>query len=190
MNLKYPENTDVNFTMIFGRQLPFARNHIVNEAIKNNSDYLFWIDADMTFQADSLIRLLDRNVDICHALSFRRIKPYYPCLFKWNEKENSYETIDYSKSETDLISVDAAGSACTLIKMDVYKKLKYPYYYYRDNLISSDLTFSENVKKAGHSIYVDRTLKTGHIGDELVVSEEFYLATMSEDAKKEWNENM
>ncbi len=190
MSLQYPNGADVDINIVEGYQIPFARNRIVQHALELNADYVFFIDADMIFPLDTLIRLFNRRVDICHALSFRRTAPYYPCLFKWLEKEQCYESIDYSKNESDMISVDAAGSACTLINTNVFKKLKKPYYYYKSNIFSSDLTFSMDVKKAGYNIFVDKTLKIGHIGEHLVIDENSYFSSLSEDSKKEWNERM
>ena len=190
MKLKYPRDTEVIFHILEQYQIPFARNRIVQLALENKSDYIFFIDADMIFPPDSLIRLLNRNVDIVHALSFRRTTPHYPCIFNWNEKEKCYETIDYSKEDNDLISIDAAGSACTLIKTDVFKKLKVPWYYYKNHTFSSDLTFSSNAKDAGFNIWVDRTLKIGHLGEEIIVTEESYFKELSIDSKKQWNSQM
>lgn len=190
MGLKYPKDSQIKFIILSGHQLPFARNRIVEIAIEWGATHLFWIDADMVFPPNSLIHLFNRKLDIIHALSFRRIRPFYPCAFKWNSKENNFETIDYSEIETDLFEADAAGSACTLINIEVYKKLKKPYYYYKDNLYSSDLTFSINVKKLGYKIWVDRTLTTGHIGEEIVITEDLYLNTLSEDSKNLWNSNI
>ena len=190
MSLRYPPNIDVDINICEGFQLPFARNRIVQNALEMNADYLFWLDADMIFPSDSLQRLFDRKVDICHALSFRRISPHYPCLFAWNSDTNAYETIDYSLNKSDMINVDAAGSACTLINIDVYKKMKTPYYYYESHFFSSDLTFSMNAKKLGYAIYVDRTLKIGHIGEEVVITEDFYLSNLSKHSKEDWNNNM
>ena len=65
-----------------------------------------------------------------------------------------------------------------------------PWYYYRDNIFSSDLTFSWNAKKAGFEIWIDKTLKTGHIGSEIVVTEESYLAELTTQSKEEWNNKM
>ncbi len=189
-SLRYPKNSDITIQLLIGHQLPFARNRGVQKALSDNFDYIFWLDSDMIFPSDSLERLLQRKKDIIHALSFRRTAPHYPCLFEWREDLKSYETIDYSKKSDDLIECDAAGSACTLINTKVYKQLKAPYYYYRDNLFSSDLTFSENARKIGFVIYVDRTLKTGHIGNASVITEKEYLFSLSNESKKEWNANM
>ena len=190
MSLQFPQNVEIDYNLLEGFQIPFARNRIVENALKNNSDYIFYVDADMTFPPDSLVRLFDRKVDICHALSFRRTPPHYPCLFNWHKENKCYETVDYSKGDNDLISVDAAGSACTLINMEVFKKMKKPYYYYKSHLFSSDLTWSMNAKKLGYDIFVDRTLKIGHLGAEIEITEDYYLATLSNESKKEWNKNM
>ena len=190
MSLQFPPNVKIDYNIIEGFQLPFARNRIVENALKNNSDYIFYVDADMTFPPDALVRLFNRQVDICHALSFRRIKPHYPCIFKWKEDTKCYETVDYSKGDSDLISVDAAGSACTLIKMEVFKRMKKPFYYYHENTFSSDLTWSMNAKKLGYDIFIDRTLKIGHLGAEMEITENYYLATLSKESKEEWNRNM
>ena len=187
MSLEYPKNADINFTSVYGYQLPFARNRIVQEALNNNSDYLLFIDADMVFSPDLLLRLLKHDVPFVNALAFRRIKPHYPCIFKWNEKEKCYETVPYFGG---LLEVDATGMPAVLIKMEIFKKMKQPWYYYEDHLFSSDLTFCRNAKKLGYKILIDTDLKIGHIGEEIVVTEEFYLNHLSPESKEEWNRGM
>lgn len=190
MQLRYPLFSDININIVTGHQLPFARNRIVQHALEEKADFIFFIDSDMIFPSDSLIRLYNRKVNVCHALSFRRTKPYYPCIFEWSDKDKCYSTVDYSKSSSDMISVDAAGSACTLINTEVYQKMKQPYYYYQNHLFSSDLTFSMNLKKLGYDIWIDRTLKTGHIGEQLVATEESYLSSLKTESREEWYKNM
>jgi len=187
MSLEYPQNTDVNFTMIYGYQLPFARNKIVEEALKNHSDYLLFIDADMVFPPKLLIKLLSHDVDIVNALAFRRTAPHYPCIFKWDEEKKCYETMAYYSG---LQEVDATGMPAILIKTDVFRNIQKPWYYYRDNLFSSDLTFCENAKKAGYKILIDTDLKIGHLGEEIVVDEQFYLNHLSIEEKEKWNSQM
>jgi len=185
--LEYPPNTDVRFISTLGVQLPFARNYIVSEALKSHSDYLFFIDVDMTFPPDALKRLLEHKLNIVNALAFRRIKPHYPCIFKWNDIEKSYNTMAYYHG---LVSVDATGMSCMLIKMDVFKKMKPPYYYYKDHLFSSDLTWCSNALKLGYKIWVDSSLKIGHIGSNQVIDENYYIAHLSPEAKKKWNNGL
>ena len=146
----------------------------------------------MIFPSDILIRLLKHDLDIVNALAFRRTKPHYPCIFNWNEIEKSYETVSYS---TGLLSVDATGMPAILIKTDVFRKMKEiypqnPWYYYRDNLFSSDLTFCENARKLRYKIMIDTDLKIGHIGEEIVVTEDFYLSHLSLEEKEKHNQGI
>jgi glycosyltransferase involved in cell wall biosynthesis len=187
MSLIYPPNCDVDINVVEGYQLPFARNRIVKHALDTNSDYVFFIDADMVFEPDLLMKLWRYDLPMINALAFRRTSPHYPCIFKWNEKENCYETVTYSKG---LLEVDATGMAAHLIKTEVFKAMKQPWYYYRDNLFSSDLTFCENAKKLGYKIIIDTDTKIGHLGDENVITEDFYLNHLSPEAKEQWNQNM
>ena len=187
MGLTYPEHADVDINIIEGYQLPFARNRIVQNSLEKNVDYLLFIDADMIFPSDLLIRLLKHNIPMVNALAFKRIKPHYPCIFKWNEGDGCYETVPYHGG---LLEVDATGMAAHLIHLDVFKKMKQPWYYYRDDIFSSDLTFCENAKKLGFKIIIDTDLKIGHIGEEIVVTEDFYINSLSPEAKKEWNDGM
>lgn len=187
MSLKYPSNADVDINVVAGYQLPFARNRIVQRALESNSDYVFFIDADMVFPTDLLGKLLNHNVPMVNALAFRRTSPNYPCIFKWNEKEKCYETMTYTSG---LLEVDATGMAAHLIKTEVFKKMKQPWYYYRDNLFSSDLTFCENARKAGYKILIDTDIKIGHLGEETVIDESFYINHLRPEEREKWNANM
>ena len=187
MQLGYPPHAEVDINILEGYQLPFARNRIVQNVIEKNFDYLLFIDADMVFPPDLLLRLLKHDVPIVNALAFRRIRPHYPCIFSWNKKEGSYETAEYS---TGLLEVDATGMPAILIKTEVFKKMKQPWYYYRDHLFSSDLTFCENARKAGYKILIDTDLKIGHIGEEVVITERYYLNHLSLEEKEKWNKGI
>ena len=51
------------------------RNYCVVQAQKNGSDYLFFIDDDMTFEKDCLVRLLAHNKDVVGVNSYSRCLP-------------------------------------------------------------------------------------------------------------------
>lgn len=187
MCLRLPENTIIEYSMLSGYQLPFARNRIVEEALNNNSDYVFFIDADMVFDSDLLIKLLKHDLPMVNALAFRRIHPHYPTIFKWNEDNKSYDTMSYTSG---LLEVDATGMAAHLIKTEVFKKMEKPWFYYRDNIFSSDLTFCENAKKLGYKIMIDTDVKIGHIGSEQIIDESFFNKYVNETVRAKYKENV
>ncbi|MCK9578800.1 hypothetical protein M0R01_04955, partial [bacterium] len=125
MCLKFPQYSEIDYNVITGYQLPFARNRIVQHALEMNSDYVFFIDADMVFGPDLLIRLFERKLPMVNALAFRRTSPHYPTIFKWDEENKCYETVAYSSG---LLEVDATGMAAHLINTEVFKKMKQPWY--------------------------------------------------------------
>lgn len=54
-----------------------ARNQMTREALRHGAEWLLWIDSDMVFPADALLRLLGRQRDIIGA-DYRRRAPPYP----------------------------------------------------------------------------------------------------------------
>ena len=61
-----------------GQDTAEARNSMTKTALDNGADYLLWVDADMIFPPDALVRLLNRNVDIAGTEYRRRAPPYAP----------------------------------------------------------------------------------------------------------------
>ena len=53
-----------------------ARNQMTAAALAAEAEWLFWIDADMVFPPDSLVRLLAHNLDIVGADYRRRSSPF------------------------------------------------------------------------------------------------------------------
>ncbi len=186
LRLEYPPNSEVRFDIMEGFQIPFARNRVVEDAFKDNSDYIFFLDSDMVFPPDSLMRLLNHNKSVVNALAFRRQHPHFPAVFKWNKENFCYETIHYQLN-SGLTAADATGMACILIKTEVFKKLKKPYYFYDKNLFSSDLSFCRSLNKIDVPIYIDTNLKIGHLGDNKIATEEDYIRNKNPEAIKKYN---
>ena len=73
MNLEKPAGT--GFAEITNTLIYTSRNLIAQEALKAGFDRVFWVDSDMVFPSDTLIRLaadLDDGLDLVSALCFTR----------------------------------------------------------------------------------------------------------------------
>lgn len=186
MRLQYPGNAEIRFETMEGYQIPFARNQVVENALKNKSDYIFFLDVDMVFPPNVLIKLLSYKKQIVNALAFRRQYPHFPAVFKWNQENNCYETIHY-KQNSGLIECDATGMACILIETSVFKQLERPWYYYKDNLFSSDLTLCSHIKEKNIPIFVDTSTTIGHIGRNVIATEKNYLESKNPESIKKYN---
>jgi cellulose synthase/poly-beta-1,6-N-acetylglucosamine synthase-like glycosyltransferase len=150
------------------RQIHFARNALVHAALESKADYIAFIDADMTFPDDVLHQLYFNSKDICGVLYKGRLKPHPYNIFFWNKDKTAMEQVrrTWKPPRAKLIEVDAVGTGVMLIKRKVFDEIGRPYFYYEQNR-SEDIMFCQKCREHGIRVYVDTTLKCGHIGDEI-----------------------
>ena len=140
------------------------RNYIAVQAVKNNCDYLFFVDDDIIVEPDTLNKLLAHKKDI--------IGGVYNT--KYEKQEPVVEYLD-DKRPKGLFECGAIGTGCLLIKCDVFKKISQKYkntqgwfnYIWNDNgsvKMSHDWLFCHNARECGFEVWADNNLKIGHIG--------------------------
>ena len=112
---------DVAVLNVQSSMISQGRNSTVEIAVKEGCDYLLWIDSDMKFPPDALVRLMKHGKDIVGATYNKRVPPY--------------ETLGKFKGEMKDLSAGGLHEAILmpggmmLVKSDVYKKLGYPWYF-------------------------------------------------------------
>lgn len=171
------------FFFTVGRILtPLAREKAAEAAVKGNFDFLYFIDDDMVCCDDLFERLYRHDVDIVAPLAFTRNPPYFPVAYTqteyWNPQNNKPHLINdviknYPKNK--LFRCDAVGFGSVLIKMDVIRKMKQPYFM---STVSTgeDILFCYNATKVGAKVYMDSSTKIDHLSHPLVVSESLAMA--------------
>lgn len=165
-----------------------ARNDVAASFLQRDAEWLFWIDTDMGFAADTVDRLIaaadraERPIvgGLCFAqheyatdgLGGFRTRPR-PTLYRWaktGEQAGFAAWEDYPRDE--LVEVAATGSACLLIHRDVLVKVAEQYgpaWYARmqnpdtGQLLSEDLSFCAKAVACGFPIHVDTRVKTSHL---------------------------
>lgn len=140
-----------------------GRSEIVAAAKQIDADKLLFLDSDMTFPPDLLIRLLAREKPVIGCDAVRRRPPYSTVITGMDGKP-----LDHTGKE-ELVEVKGASCACQLIDVNVLRKLPEPPFlvtWSGKNFLGEDYYFSNNIRKAGYKIYVDMPLskKIGHIG--------------------------
>lgn len=136
------------------------------ESLAVKPDYIFFIDADNTFKFDTLLKLVNANKPIVSGLYFQRNKPHYPVAFK-NKNGISEFFTEFKRGK--IHEVDYVGAGCLLVKMKVFKKLKYPQWYMHRDLkgkftVGEDIVFCALAKNQGYKIYLHCGTSVGHIG--------------------------
>lgn len=156
-----------------GYNIAENRNYCVIQAQKNESDYLLFVDDDMTFGEDTLERLLARDVDIIGVNSYSRCLPLTSTVGLMDEKGEYKHPERYPEWEMkipdDLFEAYFVGCGVCLIKMEVFDKLQKPWFQFimgKDGQIihGEDGYFCAEARKQGYKIYCDPKIEVGHIG--------------------------
>lgn len=157
-----PENTTIMFAM--NSLIYDARDSLAREAIEGGYDYLCFIDSDMVFEQDALMKLLARNVDIVTGLYFQRKNSHTPCIFS----EVEPYSIQYEKEfkKADFFETEAFGTGFCLISVDSLKDTfeQTGYLFQPAHGMGEDLSFCKRAKAVGYKLWVDTTVRLGHIG--------------------------
>lgn len=139
------------------------RNWIAAKTVNSGCDYLFFVDDDMILPENALERLLEANKDIIGGVY----------LTKYEVQDYVYELLPDKQIPKDervgVFEVAAIGTGAMLIKCEVFKHLKQPWFKYEWNENGSvkrshDWIFCEDARKAGYRVFADASLDIKHIG--------------------------
>lgn len=150
-----------------------SRNQIALYAIRKKFDRVLWLDSDMTFQPDLLIRLnddLDSGLGMVSGLYTTRKPKIHPCIFKSIRPSGrlglpeapAYE--DYPKD--DIFEVAGCGFGAVMMDTEVLNEVMKQYGYMFSPIVGmgEDLSFCFRVSSLGRKMYCDSRVKLGHIG--------------------------
>lgn len=185
---------EIEFAPLLRSSIVTARNELVRKAIERGCTHLFFMDDDMLMPIGAIHKLLSRNKDIVSGLCHLRTPPHYPSAFFDPDDEDGkifYIQDWWSHHPDELMQVDAVGSACVLIKTEVFQKIqemKVPgvkdagqdlWYLYGkarpgENTVGEDVFFCKLARDAGFEIWVDKTVSFGHIGPPRIYDTGYY----------------
>ena len=148
-----------------------------------DADFLLFIDSDIGFQSNHVIRLLNRKK---HIVCGSYPKKTIPLEFTHSL------TSEPPEMDGDLVKITGAGLGFTLIHKSVfttlsecYPELKYTpedpqndeekensYHYFselkRDNVyLSEDMSFFHRVRESGYDVWLDTTIHLSHVGSHV-----------------------
>jgi hypothetical protein len=154
------------FSFIVRASCHDARNMLAREAIESGADRVLWIDSDMVFQDDLMLRLgedLDAGWDMVCGLYFKRELPVTPVIYKRFDKYCK-KVVPYGDYPKDTIfQVAGCGFGAVMMTTEVIKYLgDYPFTPLPH--LSEDLSFCKRATDAGARIACDSRIKVGHVG--------------------------
>ena len=142
-----------------------ARNSLVEQALTDGCSHLLMLDTDQRYPADTLIKLLSHDVDICGVRVHRRWMPFDPIFLRG--KLGEYESVPEDEMYSgDLIKVDATGTGCLLFDTSVFLKVNGPWFEFNTiegKPVGEDINFCSKARDAGISIHIDTSIEVGHL---------------------------
>lgn len=169
-------------SMQIGSLIYTSRNNLAQMAIQMDVDYVFWLDSDMVFEPDTLIRMMDtlqkNDYDILTGLYFRRVPPYTPVLFdKLDIHRNICSWTEFHEIPEEPFEIGGCGFGCVLMKADVFYDVQAKH----GNMFAplgnngEDIAFCCRARDCGFKIYCDPSVICGHVGYS-VVDDQFFKA--------------
>jgi hypothetical protein len=144
------------------------REHLINQAIDINVEWVLWLDSDMMFPSTTLLRLLAHKQDI---VACNYMKRSYPLKTVAYTDTTDWETWIPLKNVDRLVTAEAVGMGCVLMKTDLFKLLEKPYFEYTyqpetKDWGGEDFTLFRKFNKLGYEVKIDMNLSTEiyHIG--------------------------
>lgn len=144
------------------------REKLIERAKDVGSEYVLWLDSDMSFPSTTLLRLLGHHRDIIGCNYMRRSLPSKSVSYTDVNDWNSWIPLD---TDETIMQVEAVGMGCILMKTSVFDNLTKPYFEFRyrhdsKDWYGEDFVLFEKLKEKGHKIFIDCLLSKSikHIG--------------------------
>lgn len=200
--MKLMNQTPFGWKPIFhsSANVPNSRNKVVDVFLEQHkdSDWLFFIDADMVFEPIQFMALMQAMKDNLKAgliggMYTKRDGSATPLIGWLDETGHPLQHDEMIHRLVDnrgkVVEADLVPTGFMLIRRSVFDKLDKPYFFVdwpwkddpdkKDRMWSSDNVFCREVKKAGFEVLGHLGVELGHIGEFVYLPEHFYAQAQS-----------
>lgn len=154
-----------------GGYVDINRNVIARSILKENTTHLMFIDADMDFPDDGILRLLKQDKPVIGANYNVRLDPKSNTVTGPTVKmlvDGQPVSIAPGGLPKKTFKCYALATGFMMINVEVFKKLKFPWFEATINKkgehTTEDIDFCRKAHEAGIEVWCDPTIKVGHIG--------------------------
>lgn len=173
--------------IVQGHVLVAQRNECV---ARMEGDWILFIDDDMVWQPSAIREIIETqrkfDLDIVGGLCFQRGGFHQPTMFYQHPLGKGYTWPD-KWPEDAAVEVDATGMAFCLIHKRVFERIlnhEFPPIEERNELpppgffkwgdLGEDLMFCRDAQASGSKIFVDTSIKIGHIGETVYTEQDYF----------------
>lgn len=156
-----------------GCVLPSVRCDLVARAIEWKATHILFVDADMQFPPDALLRLLRHKVLIVGANYVRRGLPTFPTAYLPGGMTGKTGVLWTEPGDDRLIEVQHVATGLMLIDVRVFECIDFPWFDFGappmpgPEWTTDDVYFCRKVRAVDIPIYCDQGLswEVGHVGE-------------------------
>ena len=176
-----------------------ARNGLAEGFLTSDTEWLFWMDSDMTFSKDTLIEMFkvveEKDAKMVTGVYYQRKGLNFPVL--WSRgvptEQGTISGLESKRSETNKyvgsftfphqdkkepFKVHAAGFGCVLVHRSVFEVMDRPWFKFLPGICSEDFYFFVNAQELGFELWATPVPDLGHIADPLVVTKKDFWAKL------------
>ncbi len=179
-----------------GQLIDDARNGLAETFLATSTEWIFWMDSDMTFPKETLVELFktaeEKNAKMVTGVYYQRKGNNFPVLWSRGDqtehvgisgmensraKENKYvgAFMFPSPNKQEAFKAHAAGFGCVLVHRSVFEVLNRPWFKFIPGICSEDFYFFVEAQDAGFELWVNPKPDLGHIGDAPVITKKDFL---------------
>lgn len=163
---------DVLIEFEMGSLVHFSRDKLAGKALGAGADFILWLDSDMVFEPDLLIRLMAdiRGRDFVTGIYHYRKPPYAPVVWKTYrdpviDGESRLERYDdYPKD--GLFEIESCGFGGCLMRTTMIEPIvaKYTSLFMPLPKTGEDMSFCARARNCGFTLWADPSIQLGHRG--------------------------
>lgn len=164
--------------MQIGSLIYTSRNKLALMAVKEECDYVLWLDSDMIFPPNVIDLLMQHKDegDIITGCYFKRVPPYHPVLYKKLEiSDEGCVQEDMTEVPDKPFEVAACGFGCVLMPTNLIVECfaEYGDMFAPIKGVGEDLSFCWRARQMGYRIVCDPSIYLGHVG-HYTIDRSFY----------------
>ncbi len=168
-----------------------ARNNLTETFLATPTEWLFWMDSDMTFSKETLVELFkvaeEKDAKIVTGVYYQRKGLNFPVLWsRGADLEDGGKSCDDSPraitnkyvgsflfphpDKQEPAKAHAAGFGCVLVHRTVFEMMNRPWFKFLPKICSEDFYFFVEAAELGFQLWYTPKPELGHIGDSPVIT--------------------
>lgn len=171
---------EVQYFFAQGSLVYDARNQLADIAIDHGFDRVLWLDSDMAFPPDTMLRLsadIDNGADLVTALCFTRKRPIKSTIYSaiYTDDAGIPHADAFTEWPDEVFPVAGCGFAVTMCTTDLLRKIrdKYKRPFSPIAGYGEDLSFCLRAKELGATMCCDPSMRIGHVGIAVYTEDAF-----------------